>query len=219
MTEKSQQRVPHVVFIMFIGIPRGAQGRTRKRGRGVGPSIANQDLRHLYWPSQTAQGPAELRWTHFNASSLVARVCRMSLPVSVRVLFNLRNYLWLASLDMRWSGTRATTGGCGASRRPRRKRWRFACLRSTLLFCTVWWHRPMVWVWLSSHHCSAGRVTKSSSTEKVSAATDVSEKKSFYGSPFYLEFDEEAMKPEDCGAKKRRNRSTYHENEATVPET
>ena len=37
MTEKSQHRVPHVVFIIFIVIPRGAERRARERGRGVGP--------------------------------------------------------------------------------------------------------------------------------------------------------------------------------------
>ena len=50
-------------------------------------------------------------------------VCKMSLPVSSRVLNNLRNCLQLASLDIRRSGTCATIGGCGASKRPKWKRW------------------------------------------------------------------------------------------------
>ena len=69
MTEKSQQRVPHVVFIIFIVIPRGSQGRARNRGRGVGPihcepRSSTEKKRRLYRLSNMARGPAELRWTH-----------------------------------------------------------------------------------------------------------------------------------------------------------
>ena len=76
------------------------------------------------------------------------------------------------------------------TKRPKWKRWRSACFRSTLLFCTVWRHRPIVWVWLASHQCSTRSVPKRSSTENVCAdtkcaATNVSERESFHGSRFW----------------------------------
>ena len=36
MTEKSQHGIPHDVFVIFIGIRRGEQGRACERGRSVG---------------------------------------------------------------------------------------------------------------------------------------------------------------------------------------
>ena len=36
MTAKSQHRIPHVVFVIFIGIRIGDKGRACKRGRSVG---------------------------------------------------------------------------------------------------------------------------------------------------------------------------------------
>ena len=35
MTEESQHRIPHVMFVISIGIRRGEQGRACERGRGV----------------------------------------------------------------------------------------------------------------------------------------------------------------------------------------
>ena len=67
-SEESQHWGPHVVFTIFIGITTGAQGRARKRGRGVGPILVNQDLppkrRRLYRLSKIARGRAVLRWRH-----------------------------------------------------------------------------------------------------------------------------------------------------------
>ena len=122
------------------------------------------------------------KFIKFNTSLCVEGVCRM--------LNNPRNCPWLASLDMRSRGTCATIWGCGASKRPKWKRWRSACLRSTLPSCTVWRHRPIGWVWLSSHQCSTRSVPKRSSTENVCAdttcaATNVSERESFHSSRFW----------------------------------
>ena len=111
-------------------------------------------------------GPLKKNIKKISTSSCVESVCKMSLPVSSTVLNKLRNCPWLASWDMRWSGTRATIGGCGASQRPKWKRWKSACLRSTLLLCTAWRHRPICWVWLSSHQCSTRSVPKSFVNQK-----------------------------------------------------
>ena len=54
---------------------------------------------------------------------------------TMRVPSNLRNCPWLASWDMRWSGTHTTSGGCGARKRPICRRWRYSCL---LVCLPVW---------------------------------------------------------------------------------